>query len=322
MRTGVLVVLAAILAGCGSVAGQPAEGPEAGGEPASSIRAVDRSAPGADKSVSEALYTMTLEPSWDPCEEPTAENLQMCKEQKEIDRQFKAEEERANAQHAEETSPAPGTEPRVVAELPLADGLTAELVVWRARNEKTCTLARIVPLERAHLGAQRIGECVRYMPCGEICLAVLTTDDHRAVLAGTLPSAADKLRLEGPDDREREYVLSGPVIEETARRVFIADLGDEDWWTVEIRSGEEILAVDDTLGHHLRGYRCANVSAAEFERCYTATPLPPNSRPPVDEPDLDEPDREADCERQFDENDAGFQTCEDEDETGEPQDAE
>lgn len=315
MRIGLLVVLVAVLAGCGSVAGQPAENSESG-EPAVQIRAVDRPAPGADKSVYEAQYTMRLVPSWDPCEEPpTAENVLACKEQEERERQARAEEERVNAQYAEDTSPAPGTEPRVVAELPLANELTAELVVWRARNEKTCTLARIVPVERAKFGAGRIGECAWSIPpCGEICLAVLTTDEGGAVLAGTLPAAAEKLRLGGAENREREYVLSGPVIEETDRRVFIADLGDEDWWTAEIRRGEEILGRDDTLGHRLRGFRCANESAAEFERCYAATPLPPDPLP------ADEPDDEPTCERPFDDNDAGFQTCEDE--TGEPPDAE
>jgi hypothetical protein len=302
-----LLFLAA--AGCGSVDSRSGEGPS---ESTPQVLAVDRPAPGADKSVSEVQFTMRVEPSWDPCEEsPTAENVLACKEQEELERQFKAEEERENAQYAEETSPAPGTEPRVVAELPLADELTAELVVWHARNEKTCTLARIVPLDQTQFGAQRIGECARNLPCAEICLTVLTTDDHRAVLAGTVSVAADKLRLCGPDESEREYVLSGPVIEESDRRVFIADLGDEDWWTAEILRGEEILGRDDTLGHRLRGYRCASVSAAEFERCYAATPLPP---------DPDEPDDEPTCERPFDDNDAGFQTCEDE--TGEPLDAE
>jgi hypothetical protein len=302
VRIGLLVVLAAVLAGCGSVAGQPAEDSQPADDP--QIRAVDRPAPGADKSFSEVQYTLRLVPSWDPCEEPpTAENLLACEEQEELEQHYKADEDRENARYAEDTSPAGGTEPRVVAELPLADELMAELVSWQARDGKTCTLARIVPAGRA--GAQRIGECTRSFPCEEICLAILAMDDHRAVLAGTVTAGADKLHLGGPDNREREYVLSGPVIEETDRRVFITDLGDEDWWTVEIRRGDEILASDESLGAHLRGFRCANESAAEFERCYASTPLPPQPQP------VDEPDEEADfdCERQFDENDAGFQLC-------------
>jgi hypothetical protein len=306
VRVAFLLLAIAVVAGCGSVTERSAEGP--------TIRAVDRPAPDAHKSVAEALWTVTVESSWDPCEEPpTAENVQACKESEDIERQFREAEERANAEHTEETSPAPGSEPRVVAELPLGEEVSAEVVTWHARNGKACTLARIAPAEAGDFFVQRVGECVRYPQCTELCLAVLTTNDRRAILAGTVTERADLLLLTGPDGREREHDLSGPMIEGTDRRVFITDLGGDEWWSMELRRGGETLATDDMLGHHLRAFRCANVSAAGFDGCYNATPLPPDPSPP-DEAD-EEPERT--CERKFDENESGFQTCEDEGDVGE-----
>lgn len=247
-----------------------------------------------------------LEPSLDPCEEPpTAENVQLCEEQREFDRRAKAEEDRKRAQHEAEISPAEGSEARVVAELPLQNGAVAELVSWQARSGKTCTLARIAPEQTEGHAAVRVGECVRFMPCTELCLTVLTTDERDAVLAGTVPQGADVLRVIGPEGRERDYELDGPVIEGSDLRVFIADLADEDWWTAELRRDGEVLATDETLGSHLRGLRCASESIDEVYDCYATPPLVPHP-PPAD--DNDEP--EAACERQFDEAEAGFQTCE------------
>jgi hypothetical protein len=298
VKAALLLLAAATLAGCGAVSGDAGDG---------AVRAVDRPAPDAHRAESEVQIEVRVESGRDPCEQPpTAENVEMCDQQ----RQLIAEEERRTAQHEAEISPVEGSEPRVVAELPLRNGAVAELVAWRARNGKTCALVRITPAQRQGFGARRVGECVRFMPCTELCLTVLTTDDRQAVLAGTVPQGAEVLRLLGPDDRERDYELGGPVIGGSDFRVFIADLGDEDWWTAELRRGDETLATDETLGSHLRGLRCASESMEEVYECYTTGPLPPQPMPP-DEGD----ERETACERQFDENDAGFQTCEEE---GEP----
>ena len=311
MRYAWLLLLVAA-AGCGSVDSRSGEGAS---ESTPQILAVDRPAPGAHRSVSQVSLRIEAASSWDPCAEaPTAENTQACEDITEIHRQVKAEDERRNAQYAEETSPAPGTEPRVVAELALGGETRAELVAWSASSGKTCTLARITPADRADFGVERVGECAQYVPCTELCLGLLSTGDDRFVLAGTVPEHADALRLAGSEGRERAYGLSGPVIEGTDRRVFMADLGNEEWWTMELRRGGETLANDETLGHRLRGFRCASPSVKEFESCYAATPLPPD-------PALaDEPDLEPSCgERQFDEADAGFQTCDDE---GDPEESE
>jgi hypothetical protein len=231
----------------------------------------------------------------------------MCEVQRELGRRAKAEEDRKRAQHEADTSPAEGSEARVVAELPLQDGSVAELVSWQARSGRTCTLARIAPEQTEGHTAERVGECVRFMPCTELCLTVLTTDERDAVLAGTVPQSADLLRLIGPEGRERDYELDGPVIEGSDLRVFIADLADEDWWTAELRRDGEVLATDDTLGSHLRGLRCASEFVDEVYKCYATPPFVPHP-PPADDNDAPE----AACERQFDEAEAGFQTCADE----------
>jgi hypothetical protein len=300
------LLLAAVLAGCGSVAGSSAEG--------SPIRAVDRPAPGAHKLEAQVQIEVSLAPESDPCEEPTAEDFVWCEEQREVERIIKAQEEQRRAQHEEEISPVEGSEPRVVAELPVRSGTVAELIAWQARNGKTCTLARVTPEQTEGFGAMRVGACVRFMPCTELCLTVLTTDDRDGVLAGTVPQHADVLRLIGPEGKERDYELDGPVIDGSDLRVFIADLGDEDWWTAELRRGDEVLGTDERVGSHLRGLRCANESTEKVYDCYSTPPLLPEPAPTVrgDEPELS-------CERQFDDTEAGFQTCEDE---GEPDDSE
>lgn len=337
-----LILFTALFTGCGAVSDDPGDGARPGLEPAPPIRAVDRAAPEAFTEWKSPMYGVVATTSeciapvgeeldedesdlgcktwevggktWEnPCslDPPTDQSKTECVEQLEQMEEIRAEADR----WIERMAPAPGTEPRIVAELDLPGAMGAELVTWRTENGKLCMLARIQPNGQEGLAAGLEGECVQYVPCERVCLTLVQTTGREIVLAGSVAEAADALRLSDGSGLQATYPLVGPVIDSSTQRVFMLALGPEDWRRLELLRGDEIYAVDVDFPDHLRGLRCEAESVREFQDCLGHGPLD------TEEPEQVQSDEEVsapDCERQFDENDAGFQLCGE----GEPPDSE
>lgn len=326
-QMGLLILLAALLTGCGAVTDDPGDGTMPGLEPAPPIRATNRAAPDAFTEWNAPTNGVVVTTSYcvapvgeeldedDECEvggktwenpcsadPPTEQSKTECKAQLEQMEQIREEANR----WLERVAPAPGTEPRIVAELDLPGAAQAELVTWRTENGKLCLLARIQPSEQADLAAGLEGECVPYVACKRVCLTLVQTTGRQIVLAGAVAKTADALRLSAGAGLEATYPLVGPVIDSSTQRVFMLALGPEDWRRLELLRGDEVYAVDQDFPDGLRGLRCATESLREFQDCVGHGPLDMGEPEPVQS---DEEVPAPDCERQFDENDAGFQLC-------------
>lgn len=276
-----LILLIAALTACGSVSNEAGDGPAAESEGAVAIRTVDRPAPkayeewanpdvivtiggkswcGPGDGADEAECSNAEEP-WDVCEaeHQTPEKKAACAGYREQLEQA----EKDYATWLEEMAPAPGTEPRVVAELDLAGQAKAEVVAWHAAGDgKLCTIARVIP-GLDYLDAQLVGECgLPYTQCSEACVSTLAVDARHSVLAGTLPASADAVRVTIAG-RETIHPLSGPVIDGSGRRVFMLDLGTEVWRRLEVFADGRLVDTVELSADEVTMWECLDEYSQE-----------------------------------------------------------
>lgn len=128
--------------------------------------------------------------------------------------------------------PGRGSQPRVVARLPLAGGGEASFVAWRNRRGALCTFTQVTDASGSGGGTPG-GRCVSTAahlssPCAAICLGSFGEGDPvRFVLSGTVAAGADALAVTTVGGRTATYPLTGPRL--GTRRVFLLDLGATEW---------------------------------------------------------------------------------------------
>ena len=148
--------------------------------------------------------------------------------------------------------PASGSEPRVVATLPLAEGGTASFIAWLGGSGQPCW-AMEVQVGQGGGGGGPDGPCTRRNtdagvgrpPCDALCLdssAGGGAGPATHVLAGTVPASAEALRVTLSGGARATYPLAGPVFPGSAdRRIFLLDLGAADWRTLELVDGGAVV---------------------------------------------------------------------------------
>ncbi len=219
-----LVAVALLATACGSAETQPAE-PADQLAPAPPIEAIDEPAhsfffeePDADEgAVGRQLICFRVDGEDEDCKLTPAEL---------------AEAERSEREFREATEPADDSKPRGIARLPVESGrspATATLIAWRTRSGKLCTLIDVAD-EGGGGGGGPTGPCAPgTRKCGDICLERSGEGDGADLvylLAGTVWSGADELRIEFIDGNATRYPLVGPIVPEFPKaRVFMLDLG-------------------------------------------------------------------------------------------------
>ena len=142
------------------------------------------------------------------------------------------------AEHRDRIRPAAGTSPRTVAELHGKD----LLIAWRNRASQLCLEATRVQGG----GTPVFGPCVgedRADPCTALCLVSSSTGDRssiRYLLAGIVSRDATALRITTAHTRTT-YPLQGPVLAGTNRRVFMLELGHDDYRVLELLRGASVV---------------------------------------------------------------------------------
>jgi hypothetical protein len=169
-----------------------------------------------------------------------------------------AEANTREAEHEDAIRPASGTSPRAVAELPGA----GELIAWHNKAAQLCLAGARISGNTTDV----FGPCVadRTNPCTAMCLASDMSAASGApttyLLAGTVPRDATAL-LVGTSRTRTLYPLRGPLLRGTDRRVFILDLGRDDYRVLELLRGTNVI---DSL-------ELPAIQAA-FEDCQAAHP--------------------------------------------------
>jgi hypothetical protein len=252
MRRALLLGAAVLLSGCGAAATRsaPASAPVLADSPAPPIASADAPAPawvvgyvdgtlGTSTSGTDAWTcymplatpgSATTRPT-PPCGPPSAEQ--------------KAEVASAQKLFLAGVRPVSGSEPRVVATLPLAEGGTASFIAWLGGSGQPCW-ATEVKVGQGGGGGGPEGPCtlrsadagVGRPPCDALCLDSSGGGDAGRtihVLAGTVPASAEALRVTLAGGAQATYPLVGPVFPGSAdRRIFLLDLGAVDWRTLEL----------------------------------------------------------------------------------------
>jgi len=164
--------------------------------------------------------------------------------------------------------PAPDSTPRVVARLPLADGGDALFVVWHNRDGRLCTYTNVTHASGG--GGGMGGPCAepQGMECAQICLAsdgsgTVAADDW--VVSGTVAADADALDVTTADGSTTEYPLAGPLLDGD-RRVFMLDLGAQDWRKLALVRGGGVVATTTMPA--------ASVASEDCDRKAGPMPLP------------------------------------------------
>jgi hypothetical protein len=160
-----------------------------------------------------------------------------------------AEARRQFDAHREKLEPAPGSSPRAVARLPLADGGDTLFIAWHNRDGLLCTYTNTADAGGGG-GGGAAGPCEgdqQGTQCADVCLASsgtgTNTSAERWVLTGTVPADADALDVTTADGATAEYPLTGPVLDGD-RRVFLLELGAHDWRKLGLVRGGQV--VDET----------------------------------------------------------------------------
>ena len=165
--------------------------------------------------------------------------------------------------------PAPDSTPRVVARLPLADGGDALFVVWHNRDGRLCTYTNVTHASGGGGGMGGLCAESQGTECAQICLAsdgsgAVSADDW--VVSGTVVADADALDVTTADGSTTEYPLAGPVLDGD-RRVFMLDLGSQDWRKLALVRGGGVVA-ETTMP-------AASVASEDCERKAGPMPMPP-----------------------------------------------
>jgi hypothetical protein len=154
-----------------------------------------------------------------------------------------AKAEALEAQREAAIRPARGTSPRAVAAL----RNTAFLLAWRNHASEPCFfVARGRVTGDTLSGSSVFGPCVhdRVQPCTAICLSSGGTGPTRRsityLLAGTVSGAATALRVT-TRRATTTYLLRGPLWRDTGRRLFMLDLGRNDYRMLELMRGHDVI---------------------------------------------------------------------------------
>ena len=272
-----------VLAGCGSAAVGPGKPASAGAAaaPAPPVVPVDEAPPEeidrvlaeefapppADSTGVGALQT-TVTFAWGgtttTTTAPTPAQLAEARAQFEAERQ--------------ELRPAPGSAPRVVARLPLADGGEVLFVVWHNRDGRLCTYTNATDASGSGGGGMG-GSCgldPQATQCAAICLVSDGTGMGAAedwVLTGTVAADADALDVTTADGSTTEYPLSGPVLDGD-RRVFLLDLGGQDWRKLALVRGGDVVAATAMPAASVAGEECQRKAGPMPAPAPTATSPP------------------------------------------------
>ncbi len=262
-----------LLAGCGGVRERSgAGGAVVPDSPAPAIAAVDRP-PGADE-----LDSLRFE--WTPFDAgPTgygsanatgvSSQVELCFRQSDTADEtcpppsaaelakFAAEERT----YDEAIRPADEGDVRVVASLALAEGGHEVLLAWHNRSGQVCWQADELDANGSSGGSGPNGPCARAAQLAaypetakdvsleEACDSICLTSDEAGsdpkatsfVLVGTVGAAADALRVTLAGGSTATYPLVGPTIPGTDTRVFMAELGANDWRKLELARGGRIV---------------------------------------------------------------------------------
>lgn len=132
--------------------------------------------------------------------------------------------------------PALGTYPRVVADL----RSTATLVAWRNQASQLCLAA----MQGHAIATPMFGPCLAVDGhCAALCLVSAPRGAHARIsylLAGTVRRDATMLRITTARART-VYPLSGPLLWGSDKRVFMLDLGRDDYRTLELLRGRTVI---------------------------------------------------------------------------------
>lgn len=167
------------------------------------------------------------------------------------------------------TAPAPGSPPRAVARLPLADGGDALFVTWHNRAGALCSTTWI---SHANGGGGGSGCDDASLPsCTAICLESSgggpDESDMVRLLSGTVAADADTIDVTTADGTTTAYPLTGPLVDGD-RRVFMLELGSQDWRTLVLLRGGD--AVDRTA---------MPKGEVAVDECDASVPSPPAATP-------------------------------------------
>jgi hypothetical protein len=249
-RRGLLFwCLALIAAGCGSAANESAESPpDSGLLPAPPIEEVDEPAP---DDVPLTLLDFREPPECERDPAACTEGASVCfeltldEQGKSVGRDRECTEsdlERLRDKAEEEVEPAPDAPPRIVARLHLSAERSMELIRWRTRRNEPCFVARLQPVGE-YFGP--IGPCGgEPPPCPAICLGQAwrpVAQPENALLYGVVSVGAEEIELALDAGEKRRYAVEGPVVADSDERVFMVDLGNRTFTSIETFAGGESL---------------------------------------------------------------------------------
>jgi hypothetical protein len=156
----------------------------------------------------------------------------------------------------EAIAPAEDAELRRVARLRLTGpraGVVLDLIAWRSRSGSLCTLGHAgTPTNRDLGGVGPNGPCVPMDRCEALCVDegwIEVDERSSSVLAGTVFSEADELRLSLLGGGETRIRLTGPLLRGfRGRRVVLVDLGRSSATRIELLRGGVTIASRDGTG--------------------------------------------------------------------------
>jgi hypothetical protein len=136
-------------------------------------------------------------------------------------------------------SPAPGTHPRSIAELPLTTGGRAVFVTWRNSAGELCTETE-TETDGGGGGGSPSGPCLSAgfgLECGQMCVASSGSggaEGLQYLLTGLVPAGGEAARVKLAGGAIRTFPLTGPVIPGSGFRALMIELGRRDWRSLEL----------------------------------------------------------------------------------------
>ena len=255
MRRVLLWLVAAIcLSGCGEV---PAE------EGAAPQRAADETlqAPPPIEAIDEPAPGWPPPAPWEREKREWTEYTVCWNERGETECKPKQIEELREQQlrSIERTRPAPDSEPRKVARLQAGD-VTVNLIAWKTRAGELCTAVESWTGGTGSGGPS--GPCLVAPGCPELCLRQWGSDDVWLV-AGTVSSHADRLRIVWRDGAASEYPLTGPLVPGFPNdRVYLLGGKMTFFRELELLAGDEVIARAEVPAEELRMRDCLERAAS------------------------------------------------------------
>jgi hypothetical protein len=143
----------------------------------------------------------------------------------------------------EEARPSPLAERgRILAELPLRGGRKAAFVLYKSGGKSTCFDVQVI--EARGVPRSPWLSCQGDKKCGPICLSVIQYDSaRRRVVAGTVSTRGDAIRITAKGGIARTYPLEGPTVASLrGQRIFMADLDSTLLPNIELLQDDDVIA--------------------------------------------------------------------------------